>query len=203
MSSASRPSSWSFRRSKSVPSRMRSTGSPTCRQMAWVTFSLSPVRIFTGTPYACNAWIAALVVALGGSSSARKPRSTMPCSSATENCPTGEGFVFCATAITRMPWLFSWLAFASTRRRTSSSRGSTLPPHSAQAQHCSISSTAPLVTSWVLPSWSWTTTLIRRRWKSKGISSTLVYFSTKAWAPSSSCFWMTARSMRFFSPVWK
>ena len=127
----------------------------------------------------------------------------MPSSSATENCPTGEGLVFWATAITRMPWLFSWLAFASTRRRTSSSRGSTLPPHSAQAQHCNISSTAPLVTSWVLPSWSWTTTLIRRRWKSKGISSTLVYFSTKAWAPSSSCFWMTARSMRFFSPVWK
>ena len=118
--------------------------------MVRVTFSLSPVRIFTRTPYSVNAWIAARVVSLGGSRKARKPISTMSDSSATENWPTGAGLVFWATAMTRIPFSFSSSDLARTSRRTSSVSGRTSPPHSAQAQHLSISSTAPLVTSWVL-----------------------------------------------------
>ena len=112
--------------------------------------------------------------ALGGSRKAKNPISTISHSSAAENCPTGAGLLFCATAITRIPSAFSRSACASACRRTWSVRGRALPPRSAQAQQSSISSTAPLVTIWVLPALSQTTTLIRRRSKSKGTSSTLL-----------------------------
>ena len=99
--------------------------------------------------------------------------STISDSSAAEKCPTGAGSVFWATAITRIPRALSASARSSACRRTCAVRGITRPPRSAKAQQASISSTAPLVTSWVLPRSSRTTTLIRRRSKSKGISSTL------------------------------
>ena len=118
--------------------------------------------------------MAAGAVCLGGSRKAKKPISTISHSSAAENWPTGAGLLFWATAITRIPWAFSLSAWASTWLRTSSVRGTTLPPRSAQAQQSSISSTAPFVTIWVLPAVSQTTTLIRRRSKSKGTSSTLL-----------------------------
>ena len=44
---------------------------------------------------------------LGRSRNARNPISTISDSSATENCPTGAGLVFWATAITRIPFSFS------------------------------------------------------------------------------------------------
>ena len=99
--------------------------------------------------------------------------STISRSSSAENCPTGAGSFFWATAMTRIPWAFSRSARASTCSRSASVSGRTRPPRSTQAQQASISSTAPFVTIWVLPVGSLTTTLMRRRSKSKGTSSTL------------------------------
>ena len=94
-------------------------------------------------------------------------------SSFTENAPIGEGFVFCATPSTRMPPVLSSSALASTTRFISAVSGATVPSYSTKDEIWSISSMAPLVMSCVLPAVSATTTLMRRRSKSNGISSTL------------------------------
>ena len=71
--------------------------------MLLVTLSLSPVNILVATPYSFNACIALAVVSFGGSRKARYPIRTISHSSFTPKAPTGEGFVFCATAITLIP----------------------------------------------------------------------------------------------------
>ncbi len=55
------------------PVRYLSTWMPTCRQTLRVTTSLSPVRIFTATPFALSAWIASAALSFGGSRNATKP----------------------------------------------------------------------------------------------------------------------------------
>ena len=129
-------------------------------------------------------------------------------SSLTENSPTTLGLVFCATPITRKPSSLSDCTFASTASFRSFVNGVTVPPRSINLEMFSISSIAPFVIICVLPAGSATTTLIRRRSKSKGSSSIL----WKVWSRSRtiSCFLASlsvrlimARSIRFFKPVWK
>ncbi len=55
------------------PVRYLSTCIPTCRHTLRVTMSLSPVRIFTATPFALSARIASAALSLGGSRKAMKP----------------------------------------------------------------------------------------------------------------------------------
>ncbi|MPM21685.1 hypothetical protein SDC9_68130 [bioreactor metagenome] len=124
-------SSSSDMRSTSEPSSRLSTCKPTCLQMQRVTRSLSPVRIFTATPCSFSALIAAAVVSFGGSRKARYPISTMSASSVTENAPTGDGLVFCATAITRIPSSLRRSTVARISSLTALVSGSTLPLYSA------------------------------------------------------------------------
>ena len=99
--------------------------------------------------------------------------STMSRSSPTEKLSSLPRKLRWATASTRSPWWFirSQIAFAVAIRSGVSSR--TAPPSSVCEQISSISSTAPLVTICRLPVRSSTTTDMRRRVKSNGISSTL------------------------------
>ncbi len=76
--------------------------------------------------------------------------------------------------MTRMPRPLRASTFFVMTRRISSSSGVTAPSYSTREHTLSISSTAPLVITCVRPSRRSTTTLIRRRSKSKGISSTLL-----------------------------
>ena len=55
----------------SEPKIVLSAGSPTCSQTERVTLSLSPVNIFTDTPYLLSALIAFAVDSFGGSKNAR------------------------------------------------------------------------------------------------------------------------------------
>ena len=81
------------------------------------------------------------------------------------------------------------------------------PLNSVYLQIDNISSTAPLVIICLFPDLSSTTTVIRRREKSKGISSTFVYIFSNSkrelsFSPSSWVFSMIDKSNRFFNPVW-
>lgn len=78
---------------------------------------------------------------------------------------------FCATPTTRMPRSLRRRTRSSTCVASSGVSGRTSAPTSTSLHTPSISSTAPLVMSWRLPVPSSTTTLMRRRSKSKGISS--------------------------------
>ena len=158
--------------SRSEPSSIFLTLSPTCLQIVRVTLSLSPVKIFVVTPWAFKALIASAVDSFGGSRNARYPISTISHSSVTPNAPAGDGLLFCAIASTRNPFSLRSSTVARIRLFNSFVIGRTFPSHSAKGQIESISSTAPFVTICVFPSRFCTTVVSLRRAKSKGISST-------------------------------
>ena len=109
--------------------------------------------------------------------------------------------LFCAKASTRMPCAFISFTMRWALSRIHSVNGCTSPSYSAYAHTMSISSTAPLVIICRLPFMSSTTTDIRLRVKSNGISSTFLYERLRASSPSSLTCERMARSIRFFSPV--
>ena len=129
--SAARASSASDIWSRSEPSSILRTFSPTCLQMVRVTLSLSPVRILVVTPWSFSARMASAVDSLGGSRKARYPSSTISRSSFTPKASTGEGLLFWAMASTRKPLSLSSSTVCRILLRRASVRGSTLPSCSA------------------------------------------------------------------------
>ena len=192
----------------SEPSKISLLLRPTFPHILFVTLSLSPVRTLVLTPYSFKAEIAFAVVGLGGSRKAKYPISTISISSLTPKLSTGEGFVFWARAITRSPSLFNLSTVFNISSFIFSDNNTILSWYSVYLQIESISSTAPFVIICLLPTWSSTTTVIRRREKSKGISSTFIYILSKSMSelsffPSSYVFSIIDISKRFFNPVWK
>jgi len=177
------------------------TSKPTLLQIVAVTASLSPVSTFTLTPKSLSALIAALALALGGSRNAKYPTKIISFSSATERAAPLESIVLRASPNTLIPFSLRFRQVVIIFLRTSSDNGSVFAPCSALVEIASISSIAPLVMSSTCPVLFSTATLIRRRLKSKGISSIFLYPSSKSlmflsWACS-----IIEISIRFFSPV--
>ena len=148
------------------------TSSPTSRQILRVTASLSPVITLTSTPWWFSARIAVAAESFGGSRNARQPTAIRSLSSATLYGRSCSGSRRIATTSTRRPSSLSRCVIALISRRRASVIGSITSPMRANAQVESISSTAPLQISRCSPLPSVTTTDMRRRWKSNGISST-------------------------------
>ena len=191
----------------SWPNKIFSTFNPTFWQIALVTFSLSPVKIFVATPCSFNAFIAGAVDSFAGSRKAKYPIKTISFSSLTVHFCTKSWSVFWLTPKTRKPFSLScstWLIIIFSNFCVN---GQTLPRYSTYLQTLSISSIAPFVTICTLPSWSWIITDILRRWKSNGISSIFSYLFVKSFkleslSCSANVLLIIALSIRLFNPVW-
>ena len=166
------PNSSSVIFSISFPKRILLAFNPTSLQIFSVTESLSPVNIFTSTPFFLRAFIASFAESFGGSKNPIYPIRTILLSSFTLKLFSSGIWFFCATPITLMPSLFNFFTILRTLFLISSVSSTTLPLYSAKVQIEIISSTAPFVISCLLPSLSFNTTDILLLVKSKGISST-------------------------------
>ena len=137
--------------------------------MVFVTFSLSPVRIFVLTPCSFNAFIAPAADSFGGSKNARYPISIISHSSSTLQLCFSTSFL--AMASTRNPFTLRSSTVSRIFFLKSFVIGSTFPLYSAYEHMASISSTAPFVTIFIVPARFCTTVVSLRLLKSNGISS--------------------------------